>query len=236
MEAIQSREISTSDEAQIAGRSRMYSLIAECFRYPDDTFRAQAGNGDVKAAFDRLFATLPYAFDWRQKESGGLEGIAAADEEAIEVEFIRLFEAGPGNPPCPLQEGLYRDDRKTIFKELVLFYNHFGLSYEEGSRADRPDHICYEMEFLHYLTFKELLAVQNGKDALPYVRAQRDFLARHANRWLPELVRKMDMIAEHPPDTPDAAIEVFWFYAGLAGMAARYAASESRYLKDLLNR
>ena len=236
MEAIQSRAMNTFAETQAASRSRIYSFIAECFRYPDGQFRAQAQNGDIQSAFGQLFSALPYAFDWTEKEQIGHEGIAAAADEAIEVEFIRLFEAGPGNPPCPLQEGLYREDRKTVFKELVLFYNHFGLSYEAGSQADRPDHVCYEMEFLHYLTFKELLAIQNGKESLPYMRAQRDFLDRHPGRWLPDLVRKMDKIGNHPPETHDAAMEVFWFYAGLAGMVARFAAAESGYLNRLLNK
>ena len=236
MEAIQSTAINPFAEIQAASRSRIYSFIAECFRYPDEKFQAQAKKGDIQSAFGQSFSDLPYSFDWTEKEQIGLEGIAGAEEEAIEVEFIRLFEAGPGNPPCPLQEGLYREDRKTVFKELVLFYNHFGLSYEAGSQADRPDHVCYEMEFLHYLTFKELLAIQNGKESLPYIRAQRDFLERHPGRWLPDLVGKMDKIGKHPPETHDAAMEVFRFYAGLAGMAARYTSAEIRYLNGLLKK
>ena len=43
--------------------------------------------------------------------------------------------------------------------EVSEFYKHFGLNMnqEEGKR-ELPDHLCAELEFLHFLTFKEAQA------------------------------------------------------------------------------
>lgn len=234
MAAIQTADFQNQAEMFIAGRSRIYSLFAELFRYPDEMFRRQAKDGTIAKALDSLMSGLPYAVPMDEKNRNDLLAIAEASDDDIEVEYIRLFDAGPGSPPCPLLEGLFRDDRKAILKELILFYNNFGLSYAEGSMEDRPDHICYQMEFLHFLSFKELFAVQNRKDALPYLRAQRDFIARHPLQWIGKLLSKMDQIAANPPDPAAACLPVFTFYRALIRIVHDFLTADRGYLEKLL--
>jgi DMSO reductase family type II enzyme chaperone len=219
-------------ENHIANRSRLYSLLAESYRYPDEAFRTQARQGDMAGALGIVLCHLPYPFSWIGEEKKALTLLNQVKDEDIEVEFIRLFESGPGSPPCPLIEGAYRGDRRTVMRELILFYNHFGLSYAEGAQDERPDHLCLEMEFLHYLTFKELLAIQKGSDPSSYLRAQRDFLVRHPLNWVGKVAERMDRIKESL--TGDARREVILFYRGLTKLTHRYLQEDCRYLQAML--
>lgn len=228
--------IALDDETEKASghRTKLYAIIAEMFRYPDTTFRRQAKNGDVFQTLRFLTDGLPYAFDLSSGDKEDLLALAVVGDDDIEVEYIRLFDAGPGSPPLPLIEGGYRNDRKAIIKELILFYNHFGLSYAEGSMADRPDHITYQMEFLHFLTFKELMASRAGKDQWPYLRAQNDFIARHPLQWIPAALRKLENISNNPPDAAEAALDVFRFYHALFRITHRYLEADLSYLQGLM--
>lgn len=234
MEAVLTQPVQTDAEHHTANRSKLYSLLAEVFRYPDDHFRRQVRNGELKNALMALTSKLPYEFELDDADKTSLSAIDGTRDDDVEAEFIRLFEAGPGSPPCPLVEGLFREDRKAIFKELILFYNHFGLSYAEGSMEDRPDHICYEMEFLHFLTFKELLSIQTHADPLAYVRAQKDFLQRHLLSWVGKLEKKIDALNENLPNPDEACIDVFEFYRGMIRVAHRFMRHDYTYVENMI--
>jgi DMSO reductase family type II enzyme chaperone len=79
---------------------------------------------------------------------------------------------------------------KTM-EEAVRFYNHFGLTLSESPR-EMPDHITTELEFLHFLAFREAQSLQNGEDPAPFRRAERDFVARHPGRWIPKLRQRLE--------------------------------------------
>jgi DMSO reductase family type II enzyme chaperone len=232
MENIQTQPFGTDEEKRSATRSRLYSIWAEVFRYPDEAFRGQVKQGKIVEALESLLAELPYPFSLEEEETKALRLPGPVKEEDMEVEFVRLFESGPGGPPCALVEGAWREDRKVVLKELILFYNHFGLSYAEGAQDERPDHLCLEMEFLHYLTFKEVHALQTGADPSSYRRAQRDFLERHPLGWLGQVSERLEKILERVPE--DACREVILFYRGLVDLVRRFLAEERSYLETLL--
>jgi DMSO reductase family type II enzyme chaperone len=229
----QTETLSNEEEKRSGNRSRLYSILAEVYRYPDESFRGQAKRGDLVRTFEALSAELPYPFLLEESERKGLTLPGRVEEEDIEVEFVRLFESGPGGPPCALVEGAWREDRKVVLKELILFYNHFGLSYAEGAQDERPDHICLEMEFLHYLTFKEVQAMQRGADPSSYRRAQKDFLVRHPLAWMEKASERLDKILEELPD--DACREAIIFYRELVKLTCRFLAEERLYFQTLLS-
>ncbi len=233
MEDIQSKPLSTEMERHSGNRSRLYSMFAEVYRYPDESFRRQTKQGDLVQALEALLAEIPYDFALEESERKGLTLPGWVEEEEIEVEFVRLFESGPGGPPCALVEGAWREDRKVVLKELILFYNHFGLSYAEGAQDERPDHICLEMEFLHYLTFKELQAMQTGADPSSYRRAQRDFLERHPLAWIGQVSERLEKIYERLPE--DACHEAIVFYRELVKLTCRFLGADLAHLQTLLS-
>jgi hypothetical protein len=75
-------------------------------------------------------------------------------------------------------------------EECVRFYNHFGLTLAEAPR-ELPDHISTQLEFLHFLAFREAEAWRDGRDPGPWQRAGRDFLERHPGRWVPKLRERL---------------------------------------------
>ena len=233
MEDIQSKPLSTDAERHAGNRSRLYSIFVEGYRYPEESFRRQAKQGELVQALEALTAELPYPFALEDSERKGLALHGWVEDEEIEVEFVRLFESGPGGPPCALVEGAWREDRKVVLKELILFYNHFGLSYAEGAQDERPDHICLEMEFLHYLTFKEIQAMQTGADPSGYRRAQRDFLERHPLAWMEKVSERLEKIYERLPE--DACREAIVFYRELVKLTCRFFGEERSYLQTLLS-
>lgn len=228
---VQTQPLQTEEQVRSANRSRLYRLFSESLRYPQEGLCEGLRDGSFSRSVEELLAFLPYPAENLCEQARGLDLPRDLLGQEIEVEFVRLFEAGIGSPPCPLVEGVYDRDRRAVLKELILFYNHFGLSYAEGSQAERPDHLGLELEFLHYLTFKEVLAMQSGKDVRGYRRAQTDFLARHPLSWTGKLVEKVERISSNLPE--DCSWEVVLFYVRLLRLLRGFLEADYRYLEAL---
>ncbi len=180
------------EEARAAARSHLYRLLADGFVYPDRPLFEIIKAGRYRDDAAKTCLALSYDL---ASESDNL--VASGDYVAFQAEYLRLFEVGQGIPPCPLYSGIYRGGRKTVMEELARFYNYFGLSIEKGG-GELPDHLTTELEFLHFLAFKELAALQREEDPMPYRRAQADFLERHLASWLPALEARLRGLGSPP--------------------------------------
>ena len=175
--------LQSATERAAAGRSRLYQLLALAFAFPDEDLHEAVRDGAFAALIADACAGLPYnladviASDLR---------VAPASYTDFESEYIRLFDVGAAGPPCPLYGGVYIGDRMKVMEDATRFYNFFHLRLSSQMR-ELPDHITTELEFLHYLTFREAEVRQQGLDPSSLLRAQRDFLARHLCKWLPRL-------------------------------------------------
>jgi DMSO reductase family type II enzyme chaperone len=180
-------DLSTDEEFQGAARSRMYRLLAGAFTFPDEAFHRAALGGEFLSEVLEIAAGLPYPLPLAEGEPlRAVLGSVPADYVEFQSEYVRLFDVGVPRPPCPLFGGLYLGSRRAVMEEVTRFYNHFGLSLG-GECRELPDHITTELEFMHFLTFREVSALQRGQDRGPYLRAQRDFLQRHLARWVPQV-------------------------------------------------
>jgi DMSO reductase family type II enzyme chaperone len=202
--------VSSVEEVLAAARSRLYRLLADGFLYPDSAFfkalKAGGYRDEMALAYGDLDATL--------------DGLVASGEYVeFQSEYLRIFEVGLGVPPCPLYSGIYRGGRKSVMEELTRFYNYFGLSVEQGA-GELPDHISTELEFMHFLAFKELTAIAQQEDAAPYRRAQADFLQRQLVSWLPALQDRLAGL--NPPP----------FYTALACLANARAQADLDHLRS----
>jgi DMSO reductase family type II enzyme chaperone len=115
-------------------------------------------------------------------------------------------------------------------EELVRFYNHFGLSVAEAREREVPDHITTELEFMHYLTFKEVLALQRGEDPAPYCAAEMDFLSRHPAKWLPQLHKKTESVFK--ANIPNFCEPAASLYCSLIGLSANFCTRDLMHLKE----
>ncbi len=203
-------------EVGTSARSQLYLLLSDSFQVPDNEFHNDVSSGKFREWILEAIDKLPYELDTK----GNVDLlIAEGDYEEFNSEFMRLFEVGSPNPPCPLYESWYLGGQKGIFKELVSYYNFFDLSVSEA--RELPDHLRIELDFMHFLTFKEVEKVHGGMEAGPFTRASRDFIKRHLDRWVPRLRQKM---------TDSEALE---FYQGLAGLLETFIGCEVSFLDGL---
>jgi DMSO reductase family type II enzyme chaperone len=183
----------TISVSNASARSLAYGLFAGALGYPEGSLLEDIREGRFADALAKTLGdidpSLAEKLD-RDALSDGLE----ADELAIE--YTRLFDVGTSGPPCPLHGGLWSEERMMNMEEVLRFYNHFGLSLDQGQR-ELPDHLGTELEFLHYLAFREAEALQAELDANSYQLAQRDFIERQPGRWVPQLRAKLE--AHAPP-------------------------------------
>ena len=205
--------LSSEPEQTAAARSRLYRLLAIAFAFPDHDLYEALRDGTFAKAVAEITVALPY--DLTAAATLGL-GTVAEPYGDFESEYIRLFDVGAAGPPCPLYGGVYVGDRMKVMEDATRFYNFFGLRLSPEMR-ELPDHITTELEFLHYLTFREAEARQHGVDSLSLLRAERDFLARHLCRWVPQLQARLTKQTTPP------------FFAALVQFAATFFAQDRQY-------
>jgi DMSO reductase family type II enzyme chaperone len=172
-----------------AARSRAYALFVEALTYPDDELRETLTDGGLAQPLRECLTAISTEITnspecWRALQEVG-------DTDDLAIEFTRLFDAGASGPPCPLYGGLYAGDRMAKMEEAVRFYNHFGLTLSDEQR-ELPDHITTELEFMHFLAYREVEALQAGVDPGSYRRAQRDFVKRNLGSWIPKLCERLE--------------------------------------------
>jgi DMSO reductase family type II enzyme chaperone len=185
---VESRSMGGEGVQQAAQRSRMYRLFAEALEYPDEDLLGAIRSGALAGALADGLAAVDPAL------AAAVDRDALADageDDALEVEYTRLFDVGLSGPPCPLYGGLYGGARMQTMEEAVRFYNYFGLTLA-GEPRELPDHVITELEFLHYLAYREAEALERGEDPGPFQRAQRDFVERHPGRWVPKLRERLE--------------------------------------------
>ena len=188
---------------EAATRSQLYALLAAGFRYPSaEMFEAIRSGSYQSELLDRI-QRLPHLAVLSTLEPGEPDTPYDTPYQEFENQYVACFEVGSPEPPCPPYEGLYRGGERTQFMLRVSsFYKHFGLAmnHEEGEAREVPDHISAELEFMHFLTFKETQASEEGTQELlqGYLLAQNDFLQQQMSQWLPAFVDKLEAACPIP--------------------------------------
>ncbi|MGE5505217.1 MAG: molecular chaperone TorD family protein [Actinomycetota bacterium] len=190
-----------------ATRAKAYATLAEAFAYPDHDLCVELKEGAFQLDLCDCVSAVTAG-------AGLIKDMAVPpdmEETALEAAYIDAFELSP----CPLYEGahLRERDRSEILLEVKAFYQHFGLAVAEGLN-EPEDHVTAELDFMHFLVSKQAEAEATGRDAGPYLRAQRDFLDRHLARWLPIQAAA----AERRQILP--------FYRALCRLAAEFAVAD----------
>lgn len=192
-------------------RSKCYAIVASAFAGPEQQFGRLRG-GDFASTLAEAAQELPFELDLTLP----LLPESWSDDD-YQAEFLRLFDVGAGGPPCPLYGGLWGGERMKVMEEVMRFYNYFGLK-TSAERRIPPDHLSTELEFLHYLTFREAAAPMPTL-AAPYRQAQIDFLDRQPGRWVPLMAQRLQALPAPP------------FFAGLVGLAAALLSADREHLR-----
>lgn len=124
----------------------------------------------------------------------------------VAAEYTRLF-VGPGVPPAPLWESLYREGGKFLFGQptfdMKQVLREHGLGLDEGARQ-LEDHLGVEL--LYLAAMSERFAAEGP--GVADVRAQADFIREHPLWWVGELHKKVEAVVPDGYYAP--LIELVW--------------------------
>jgi TorA maturation chaperone TorD len=221
-------------------RSKLYLLLSWSFLYQeDDEFLDYLQSGefveDGRAALDSLTNLLEGKGGEEAKER--LQAVARhfdAIEEWVSSEgsnwnlqdlrddHRRVF-SNVISLDCPPYETLFGNDhvfgQSYTMGDIAGFYNAFGLQLSQDIH-ERLDHLSVELEFIHYLAYKESYALlHDGKEKLQtVVDAEKKFVKEHVGRWVPLFAGMLRKKAD------------YGFYKILADFTADWVGFEISYL------
>ncbi len=172
--------LSRQNEAERAqAREAVYRLAAVALGYPLEETLEALQEGRLQAALSAALQALGEA-PWPKLE-------VSSNLDDLEVGYMSTFVHGKrGKPRVALvasaHESLISGQTPGAFLlNVQAFYSHFGLkaAVEDEGHKDEPDHLVAMLEFCALLCYLETRALEQEKDAAPYRRAHRDFLARY---------------------------------------------------------
>jgi len=205
--------LTVKDGPQLAAgaRSTCYRWLATAFSFPNSELITAITSGAGEEEWRNAAQNLPFELPPDEEFEATVEG--------LEEGYIGVFEVGPGRPFCALYEGSHRSGRMKLMEDIVRFYGHFGLL---TAPEDQPDHLCAELDFMHYMSFKETAVLAHGDSADDLRRAQRDFLDRHLCQWLPRFLKRLES-SDRAPD----------FYRRQAVRAVEFCRRDLVWLKEM---
>lgn len=110
--------------------------------------------------------------------------------EALSIEYVRLFRAVKhGYSPPPPYESVYLGEG-VVFGQTTSSvrrqYEESGFMLAEHQAGEPPDHIGYELQFMHCVCAGEAEAWRVGRreKAWASLNLERAFLERHLRRWV----------------------------------------------------
>ena len=203
--------------------SYIYHLLAVGFKYPTCESFEYLQSGQFMRDLFTYFIVLPHLSSVAVEEMPVIEKVYGdlkkIDFRSFETKYVRAFDAGFPEPPCPPYEGVYAEKatKMETMMEVSEFYRHFGLIMNQSmGKRELPDYLCAELEFMHFLALKEAQAGEGNQAELlnGYILAQKDFLERHFINWFPKFHEKVLGVHDLP------------FYPDLARITLRYINSE----------
>lgn len=196
-------------------RALAYKLFAECYYPPDENLLSQAERLGRAAGL-----VCPMAAEAIDLMAAGLAAVNGIEELA--VDHARLF-VGPFSLLAPPYGSIYLDGERRLMGDSTLdaaeCYREVGLELASGF-SGTPDHVAAELEFMHFLSIKELDAHAGGDTirAGNFRRKQSAFLVRHLAAWAPDFTRSVEEQAQT------------LFYKGLAAATRVFVESDCKRL------
>lgn len=170
-----------------AARASLYSLLAQALNYPDKNLVENLCRGEHMGEIIDALNVLGVK---------GLEDYLAAlnkectdtkvDPEALllemEKDYTWMCFASKPRRLVYLFESVYREGKlfdESTFRIARLYYEA-GLKLEENYRLP-PDHIAVELEFMSFLSFKEMEGIKAGDSKIEdyAVALQNETLGEH---------------------------------------------------------
>lgn len=214
-----------SDDLPAEVRAACYALLANAWRYPDESiagcfFRSSS----VGALLERLDGLPACVTDKVQDLRDAISRFSRSPLldllAKLQAAFVRLFghSVRGSCPPYELEYGRGEIIQQTAeLADLAGFYSAFGLNLTKAA-FERADHVAVECEFLSVLCAKEAWGRQNDNQDLSETcaDAQRLFLRDHLAKWLPAFAHRVEAAGSES------------FYGRAAALASAFLREECR--------
>ena len=178
-----------------ASRMAVFRLLSDCYFLPDPGLSEKLENLESKMA-DACEPAVQLIQNMRE------EFKASADLEPLKVDFSKLF-VGPYQLSAAPYGSVYLENERKMMGNSTLDvrerYRDAGLDTAKTFK-DAPDHISAELEFMHYLIYKEIEAFANSdiEMAIAFIQRQKSFLEDHLMAWVPEFAKSIIEHARNP--------------------------------------
>ena len=164
-------------------RMETYRLLADGYHLP----RPDLGDNlsRLEACLQRLGSSTSF---YRTEISLGR--YRRDDIEALKIDYARLF-VGPFTLLAPPYGSVYLEGERRVMgastAEVQRRYQEAGINVADDFK-DPPDHIAAELEFMHFLIFKELEAIgrRDHDSVVSSLFCQKSFLEDHLGAWIME--------------------------------------------------
>jgi TorA maturation chaperone TorD len=185
-------------------------LLSACFYQPrKEMFLSEDLFGNLIVAMNQVSAGVAALAETMGK------AFLKYSEEDLTVSYAKLF-LGPNELVAPPYGSVYLDKERRLMGDstmkVIETYREAGLSMDDEFR-EVPDHITAELEFMYYLIFKEVeaLEISDKNTALYFMGMQESFFTRFLGRWIPPFSEKIKEGTDNE------------FYRGLAACLSAFA-------------
>lgn len=211
-------------------RAKIYQLLStlhfkphqpELLKFLAEWVSAQVETGDSYNTFSpemQQGLSLLHSF-FRNMEGKPWQEIG----DTISVEFTRLFRGVKKEySPPPPYESVYCEEPGRVFGELTMEvyrqYRSFGYNLIDALKNEPPDHLSFELDFMHQMCSKEADAWQDDDEsrALHLQEVEREFCQKHLLTWISRL---RDQIKE---------FDSLGFFRGLAELTVGWVTFDYR--------
>ena len=157
-------------------RSNVYRFLSQCYQVPDHELAEKVN--ELQRSIDIIAPDAGSPFS------------SMEELNKLLIDHSQLF-VGPFKLLAPPYGSVYLEgDRKVMGNstmDAARRYKAAGLDLSENHK-DSPDHITIELEFMYYLVYKELKAIEQGdiEGTMDSLKDQIQFLHDHLGAWLPE--------------------------------------------------
>jgi TorA maturation chaperone TorD len=177
-------------------RRDCYKLMAACFYQPQKELFLE------EKVFENLGKVLkrvcPEAAQFAEKSR---TFVMQYGNEELLVEYARLF-VGPNELIAPPYGSIYLEEGRKVMghstARVMEFYKAEGLSMDEHFE-NLPDHIAAELEFMHYLAYQEVEALEKNETekAAHFLNRQETFLRTFLGPWVAPFCDKIKQGTEN---------------------------------------
>lgn len=177
-------------------RRDCYKLLAACFYQPQKELFLEE---EVFINLTNLLKPICPEAAVFSEEMGS--AVFKYSNEDLLVEYARLF-VGPSVLLAPPYGSLYLEEGGKVMGETTVkvleVYKVEGLSLDEHFK-NLPDHIAAELEFMFYLAFNEVEALENNniEKAVYFLNKQRSFKQTFLGRWAVPFCEKIKQGTEN---------------------------------------